>query len=340
MGSLGTFLVVAAVIALGGGAYVLARYLARRALLESIETKLFLVRIPKPKGDNQPNTDYKNEVNVFEQFISRLSSFRRPFVCEAAVHHIGEEIHFYIAVHRSYADHVIKTIHGLWNNASVSEVSDDYNIFNPEGSAAAAWVRQAEHFALPVRTYSHLEADPLFPFLGGFAKIREVGEGAAVQVIFRPAASNVKAKIQHYLHALRQGVPLPRALRVTSPPGLREVSVALSPKRLQEEEEKKQQGVDEEAIKLLEEKISKPLFEVNVRVVTSAPTAREAQDILEGLTGSFGQFAAPTRNGLKVVVPRNPKALINAFIFRKFLARQAMLLNSEEIASLYHFPTS
>ena len=67
--------------------------------------------------------------------------------------------------------------------------------------------------------------------------------------------------------------------------------------------------IDEEAIKSLEQKISKPLFSVNVRVCASSPTPYRTSELLEGVLGSFAQFEAPLRNEFKIV---------NLNIFKKY----------------------
>ena len=98
--------------------------------------------------------------------------------------------------------------------------------------------------------------------------------------------------------------------------------------------------MDEEAVKALQTKIAKPLFEVNVRIVASAGSQFQADDILNGVAAGFGQFGSPTRNDFKMVKPRNPKRIIKDFIFRSFDTEQTMILSSEEIASFYHLPIS
>ena len=65
--------------------------------------------------------------------------------------------------------------------------------------------------------------------------------------------------------------------------------------------------VDDEAIKALMAKAAKPLFDVNVRLVASAGSQFQADDILNGLVAGFSQFESPMRNEFKIVKPRNPK---------------------------------
>jgi len=46
------------------------------------------------------------------------------------------------------------------------------------------------------------------------------------------------------------------------------------------------------------------------------------------------------RNDFKIVKPRNPKNIVNDFIYRMFDDGEKMILSSEEIVSIYHLPIS
>src|SRR6185437_4159806 len=148
--------------------------------------------------------DFKTELAHFEQLLGSLSAIKKPFVLEVAVPHIGEEIHFYIGVPKISAEVAAKQIQGLWSGASVEPAGDDFNIFNVHGATAAAFIRQKEHYALPTRTYAELNIDSFEPILGAFAKINEIGEGAALQIVMMPAYSSVKREIQHAIERLKK----------------------------------------------------------------------------------------------------------------------------------------
>lgn len=324
---------------LGVGVYFLGRALVRRKLFVSLGLALFLVKVPRevqPSGSQEK--DFKTEINRFEELLSGLSSLKKPFVFEAAVPHVGEEIHFYLAVPKRVSEVAVKQIQGLWNGASVEAVQDDFNIFNAHGATAAAYITEKENCALPIRTYPELGLDSFASIVGGFTKVSEVGEGAAIQLVVQQASSDAKSKVHGYIMALKKGEPLKKVFGHEFPLSFSEVSHVLNPKK--EKEEKSEKVIDEEAVKALEAKIAKPLFEVNVRVVASAGSKFQADDILDGLTAGFSQFASPRRNEFKVVKPRNPKGLVNQFIFRTFEPSQKITLSSEEIASFYHLPIS
>ena len=49
------------------------------------------------------------------------------------------------------------------------------------------YVALKESYALPIRTYVELGIDSFESIVGTFAKINEIGEGVALQVVLRPA---------------------------------------------------------------------------------------------------------------------------------------------------------
>jgi hypothetical protein len=333
--------------------WFLLRWTSRRRLVDSLSTALFLIKIPHTAADggagsggaggNSEHKDFKAELAHFEQLLGSLSSLRKPFAFEIAVPHVGEEIHFYISVPKLSSEVVAKQIQGLWNGASVEPVPDDFNIFNANGVTAAAYVMQKENYALPIKTYAELGLDSFESIIGAFSKINEIGEGAALQIIIQPAPSSARKNAQHAIERLKKGETFEKAFHGA---GHIEMSVSgvtevFAPKTEEEKaKEKKEIVVDDEAVKALQAKIAKPLFEVNVRLLASAGSQFQAEDILNGLTAGFSQFASPTRNEFRVVKARAPKNLITQFIYRTFEGGQRMTLSSEEVASFYHLPIS
>ena len=98
--------------------------------------------------------------------------------------------------------------------------------------------------------------------------------------------------------------------------------------------------VNEGLLKLVEEKISSPLFLVNLRILSSAESKKRAEEILNHLENSFNQFSSPSFNNLQFIKQRGRslKNLIYNFSFRLFTPKEGVVLNSKEITSLFHFP--
>ncbi len=323
------------IAAAGIGAFYLSRRLAHRRLMTELQMQLLLIRLPVQSIEGK---DVVKEIALSEQLFSALASFREPFVFEVAVPYVGEEIHFYLAVPHRLTEAVARQVQSLWNDADVHAV-EDYNIFNYRGSVAAAWVKEKERFVLPLRSYREIGADTFAPTLGGFSNVKELGEGAALQVVARPAPARAAREVRSTLEVLKKGAGLKSILGGSAVPlTIGDVKEALNPASKEKKQERKE--VDAAVVEAIGAKVGKPLFEVNIRILTSAPNPVEAESLLGGITAGFSQFGAPDRNGLKIIIPRNPAAVTRDFIFRSFDRADAMVLSSEELASLFHLPTA
>lgn len=312
------------------------RYSRHARLRKSLDMRLLLVRLPAIRESKEGKKDALSEIAFSSQLFSLLAKAAAPVVFEIAVHHVGEEVAFYVAVPEKVLEFASKQIQGLWPSALVERAPDDYSIFNPQGDVAAAVVRLKRNFALPIRTYVEAQLDTFAPLLGNFSKINAVGEGIAMQILLRPAPIGTKGKIARFIYQLKQGKKLEEVIE-------KKFSLpSLTPDIKKKEEEKKPKAivVDEDAVKALEQKTAKPLFEVNIRLVASAPTPYRANELLDGIAGSFDQFSAPLRNELHASKLRDAKKLLYKFIFREFDSDEALVLGADEVASIFHFPTS
>ncbi|MFH1161792.1 MAG: DUF87 domain-containing protein [Candidatus Jorgensenbacteria bacterium] len=321
-----------ALIASGVGFFFWTRRATHRHT-ESLRFKLFLVSLSPPRGEVEKPLE---EIKRSEQFLSSLAALGTEFAIEVAVPHVGQEIHFFVAVPGRAAGTLLRQVQSLWSDAVVQPVSD-YTIFNYAGATCGGYLKLKERFVLPLRTYEEVGGDTFLPIIGGFTNVNEVGEGAAVQYVIRPAPKQRKKEILSVLQLLKKGEKLSSVLHRWAV-GASDVSEAVA------RGEKKNEGVpvtvDAEAVKMLEEKVSKPLFEVNVRLLTSAPSEYQANSLFDGIAAGFSQFGAPNRNELRLVKPKSVSDLVHRFSFREFDPAQAMVLSSGELVSLFHFPTA
>jgi len=365
---LATLLLALAIIVVGSLLFV--RQLKNRGrLTRALNMSLFLITLPKKKvkkGEGEAPKSEKEIISVMEQLYASLSNIRETkdifiygqphLVLEIATPQIGEEIAFYLALPRGYEDVIEKQIHGFYPEASIAK-TEDYNIFNPQGVSAGSYLKLAKSYALPFKTYQNLEKDPLNEITNTLSKLEEKGEGASIQITIRPTLSKqwsslglkiakemqqgknyelAKIKAERgwfsrnlgYLFEVLKGPPKQK----TEPGQSSEAGEKLALTPLQEE-----------VIKSLEGKASKVGFDVNLRLLVSAGNQQRAEQMLSHLEAAFVQFNAPNLNQLKsfrLKKGRALKKLIYNFSFRSFNERQKTLLNTEELTSLFHFPTT
>ncbi|MBN2197680.1 type IV secretion system DNA-binding domain-containing protein [Candidatus Wolfebacteria bacterium] len=310
----------------------------KKILLQTLNLRLLLVQLPqtkKPIGETQ-SANWKNEINLSAQLFGILAGLKTPFGLEAAVHHIGEEINFYVAVPQKSIQFISRQIEGLWKNAKVEEAGD-YNIFNSNGINSGVYLEQKLSYILPLKTYNEANIDTFAPILSGLSKINEIGEGAVIQVLAKPAPILTKKFILRIINSLKKGSNF-EELTKNKLLGFKDLEKAF--KTEIKGKEKPEKIVDEEMIKLLESKINSPLLAVNLRILASSSNQYQTDNILESISGSFSQFSAPLRQELKIAKPRKIQNLIYQFSFREFNEKQKIILNTEELSSLFHLPAS
>src|SRR3989344_28978 len=95
--------------------------------------------------------------------------------------------------------------------------------------------------------------------------------------------------------------------------------------------------MQQEMIKKFEEKASKVGYKFNLRLVASSTDQVSAESNLKNILASYMQYTMPPFNGFRVI-RRRPASVITDFVFRIFRHTKT-ILNTEELASLWHPPT-
>ncbi|KKS19340.1 MAG: hypothetical protein UU76_C0001G0031 [Parcubacteria group bacterium GW2011_GWC1_41_7] len=323
---------------------LIARHRERVKVNLALNYSLLLVEAPKytslPKTDGT-TAKLGEEILYFENFLGTINKIKFPIVFEAATPHFGEEIFFYVGVPNKYIELIQKNIKSFLPGAEVSVVKEDYNIFNPEGVTVGSFVTLKSHYFKMLKSYQEVSAgnvDPLDAFLSSFNKLKKEGEGLSYQIMVRPLSSRENAKISGVLKKMKEGKGFDEARGSIT----KEVFSLPKSEKTKTEEATKPKIVDETLIKNLEGKMGKPFFEVNVRLVSSAKELIDAEELLSTAESAFGQFANPGYNEFSIirVHKRGMRDFVYNFAFRLFSKKHRMVLNTEEIASIFHFPTS
>ncbi|MBU3999612.1 ATP-binding protein, partial [Patescibacteria group bacterium] len=341
----------AAIIALAIFSYLSSRGKLNR----SLNMALFSVTLPREIKEETKEKE-KNEkelIAVMEQLYATLSRLdeglinrilygRLYFSFEIAVEAAGQEIGFYIVAPRKFEKLIEKQIHSFYYAAQIERV-EDYNIFSPGSIVAGRTIVLNKNFIFPVRTYQNLDFDPLNNITNTLSKL-PIGEGAAIQIMIRPSLKRWRTQSFTFTRQIQEE-GLQKA--IYSQNLMAKISKFFQSKikkdkegRPMQKEPIKLSPLDEEAIKLIEGKANKTGFEVNVRIVASAPTKEKAENIADQIESSFSQFNSPNFNSFRAIkFGKDFKKISYDFIFRNFEKKYAMILNTEELASIFHFPT-
>ena len=295
------------------GFYYFNSYRNREREQKSLESVLLLVRVPRT-----------NEIkpDAMEQIITSLYSIKKsgwkmrfstqPLISLEIVAKL-EEIKFYIWTYNSLRDLVEKQIHGAYPDASLEEV-EEYNIFNETGKVAfkSLQLKKADYF--PLKTYKELPVDPLASLTSALAKMGK-DEAAAIQILISPSIAKWQDKGRAYIGTT---------------------------KKQESDPEKAKYSVSAKTLESVENKIGKPGFEVSIRIVVIAENEPTASAHLNNLSSAFSQFNSEL-NSLTGRATRRKVSFIEDFIYRyhpmfNFGSNRVSIMNSEEIATIFHFP--
>lgn len=335
----------------------------RGFLVQGMNLALFLVTLPQ-QIEKEKEFSIEEYLKTAEQFYSSLKGikernfikrllFGNPFlIFEIAVHRIGEEIYFYVACPRQLSQLIEKQILGFWPKAQVQPVLD-YNIFNPEGQAVGSVANLSKTPIFPLKPLQEFITDPLSAITSVFTKLAREEEGAAIQILIRPSKRSLKKLAEKTMELIQKGQRGEEAFKTaqtrTGAMGVfKEMEKVILPETKKELEQKFSQTSQPEMTPILQSQISAisqkaslSLFDTNLRILSSAENQNRALEILDQLQSSFEQFNSPILNQIQFrkLKGRKLKKLFYYFSFRIFNEKEAILLSSGELASLFHFPS-
>lgn len=298
--------------------------------------------------------DFKEVVGVAAHMFEALHSIYTKgvknyifgqdfFSLEYAV--IDNQIYFYVLAPTELKGLVEKQITAFYPDCYV-EQAQDYNIFKPNTKIAAMTLHLKKKYFYPIKTFNHLNSDPLNNVTNVLSKLGP-DDGAAVQILARPLKDGWQEKgreeAKNMLNQKKHHFSL-NPLRWFG--DLFELMV-----RGSESEKKPEEGpgrataMTEEEVKAIEEKNTKVGYEVIIRLVAASHSKREAESHLHNLKAAFAQYNSPHANSLTYPKWVSEKKIVKEFIYRHFkrswkqiLTFSHSILAPEELASLFHLP--
>ncbi|MDQ3014982.1 MAG: hypothetical protein M3Q73_03900 [bacterium] len=317
-------------------------------LFSELTMTLYEVTLPDAREEDKTK-GLKELISAMEQFYAGMLSLEekrdpdRYFTLEIANPNHSDEFIIYVSVPDTKKNLFEKQILSLFPFAKIKEAADDYNIFNEQGVTMGAVAKQEKHPIFPIKTYDQFDHDPLNVLLNTFSKMQRDGEGAAIQIVFRPAHSEYIKTYKDTLEEIQKGTKvkdaLPKSLAGQVLSSFKEV---LFSDKKKDEDKDKPKVIDEAAVENIKNKISSPIAEINIRVIVSAGTAQESEKILAEIESAFNQFDNPTSNGINFERLKGSKLNVfeRDFSFRAFSHEYLLPLNFKELTSIFHFPGS
>lgn len=296
--------------------FYLVVVLLRLKKRESISLEMVTIEVRLPK-DNEIKVDAAEQ--MFASFYSLkkgglLSFLEVEDVVSFEIVGKKADIRFYVSAPARIKDMVEKQIYGFYPAADI-RVVDEPNIFTEAGKVAHAAVRLKEAAYQPIKVYKELSTDTLAALTSSLSKMEE-GEGGIVQILIRPAGSKVKKQGKSYVTSIKK--------KEASP-------------------EKATFKIDPKVLEKIDEKASRPQFEIVIRIVVSSTSLESAKAHLRNIKSAFGQFSSDLNSFSSAKIMFKGGFMID-FIYKFFpiinlpYFKSISVLSSEELATLFHFP--
>ncbi len=301
------------------------------------ETVILLMQVPR--------TNDKKELAAEQMFASLhgLLMFPPEKWYKAAKHVsisfeiavINKRIGFYVCVPKYLKGFIEEQIYAQYPTVQISQ-AEDFTMPKPNMTTAGTELKLIANDSLPIKTFQSFEVDPLAAITATLAKFEE-NEEAWIQLVIKPADQSWHKKSERYIAGLRGsgGGGISSATSMTgvmsalwTPP---EATKTESAGKLAEHEQTKARSAEEKNHKLS--------FACSVRIAyrgfgVSAP---EAMLKIQSIIAGYKQFNSTYLNGFDQTKIITNESVLDAYRNRS-LAKKPLMLNIEEIASLYHLP--
>jgi len=226
-----------------------------------------------------------------------------------------EDIRFYVWCPKKLQDLVEKQINGGFPEAEIKEVPE-IDIFRETGKVAYKALQLSKANYLPLKTFKDLATDPLSTITSTLAKMGP-NEAASIQILISPAEGTWQKSGSKFISET---------------------------KKQESDPEKARFSTSAKTLEAVESKVTKPGFETSIRIAVVSESADIAKSHLDNIVSAFGQFASDT-NLLKKRKILNKGAFMEDFLYRyqpmfniPTTGNRHSILNSEELATIFHFP--
>ena len=253
-------------------------------------------------------------------------------------------VHFYTAVPVSLVEVVKQAIVSAYPSARLEE-APEHNIFSSVGKlngVVGGELELKEPYAYPIATYQDIKRDALQGLLNALGGL-EKEDGAAIQMLIRPADPSWRKTANELAEKKKKGTDK-KGTMVGSAGSLgKEFITALSKppegKDSGKSDSKELSSLDQSVVDAIHDKTRSPGYEVTLRVVVSSNINQRAQALLSNIVASFSLYDAPGKNGFKFEAATDVSSLVSDYLLRLFPQRKrSLILNSVELATLFHFP--
>jgi len=306
-----------------------------------------ILRIDVPRNNEKSPLAAEQMFASIHGIFSESSAFQNHLSFEICAK--DKSIQFYIFLPKHLKDFVEGQVYAQYPTVEINEVEDyTQNIVRSRINYATCELALTKPEVYPIRQFTDFEVDPLSAITSVMSKM-EHGEEVWFQLLVRPTGDNWQNKGNSLIQAIRNGkTSTGRNVINYLTLGLFNflkdlINQAIFPNSplssaAPESKEVKLSGTVEEALKSIEQKITKLGYQSKLRVMSISGDPTAAKVKCQNIAASFKQFNTTNLNGfvLGETVANNIDAW-DKFTKRSF-EDDGYIFNIAELASIYHLP--
>ncbi|NTV30792.1 ATP-binding protein [candidate division WWE3 bacterium] len=222
----------------------------------------------------------------------------------------NDSIRFWVVVPKSIAEYIERQIHGSYPDADISIAKTD-DFFLERGHVQVSEVAIKGRSFYPIRDAEDLGVDPLSSITSAVSKLSE-HERVLLQIMIQPADDGWRNKGQAFINGAQ------------NPP---------------KDDKVRRKNVDPQLIQAVQEKLSRPGFRVAIRILVQASDPQQTKMLTDNIIRTFDQFDMPQMSNLMKTHVKMNHQVAEAIVVRRFPEwGNYPVLNTKELAALYHFP--
>lgn len=315
---------------------------------KALHLKLYEIT-PREDDEGKEKKDPKSQIAMAEQLFAVLQSVSNDpensednyYSLEIALSNSGSDVSFYVAVPENMSSVFLKTVQGIFPSFDVSEKVEDYNIFRSPGFSLGAISKTKEYGVLPIKNYKSMEGDPIMVIINAFTRLKNIGEGASLQILVRPAGDKFKKLYGEIIDNMRKGDTYKKALDRRGGFSRLLIDIKESFSDDKNKDNKPKSYKEDDYNKHIMEKLSSTIVDTNIRLFTNSETYDRARFILNDLKSIFNQYTDVSSNSLEWEDVKEEDFIESSheFIYRIWNDKQSMPLNFSELATLWHLPS-
>lgn len=259
----------------------------------------------------------------------------------------GSHIRFYVFCPVHLRDFIEGQIYAQYPSVEIVKVDDYSRAINLDNDhIVGTELEMTKPDVYPIKTFVNFTVDPLAGITAPLGKMGD-SDQVWIQVLVRPVDDSWQARGVALVKSIREGK---KTLSLTGSIvgeiasfAFDTIREAASPGSLKPAEKgsvdpTKLSGPTESALKGVEEKITKLGFATKIRIMAVGADIYSAQSKVMSVVGAFKQFNTTNLNGFTAKqMIADSRELWDKYTAREF-EDKGLVLNIEELASLYHLP--